>query len=349
MRLRVTGAQSDPRKAKAMVKSVLIVDDNQEALLSLKEGMAKYGDVFKVLIAGDGEAAAAKLSCHPVDLVVTDLKMPRMDGFGLLAHVRENFPEIPVIIMSGFSTPETQVLARKRGAAGYLEKPFKIKYLSKIILTLLKKQSDGGTLRGVTTSMFLQLVEMEQKTCTLRLVDAAERRRGVLFFDQGRLLDARCGALRAEEAAYELFSWEQVAVSIQEGCPLKTGPIRKDLQSILLEAMQRKDETGTPAPARQAPGDDGGQQAAPSRQVFLDRLKHLKGVEDVYSDESWQPLLADLGGMERMLGAGRLAFAWVRRGSASVVLLPDEAHTVVSLGNKCPREQLFQQLLRITA
>ncbi len=333
-----------------MVKTVLIVDDNQEALLSLKEGMAKYGEVFEVLIAGDGEAAVAKLARHPVDLVVTDLKMPRMDGFGLLAHVRENFPEIPVIIMSGFSTPETQVLARKRGAAGYLDKPFKIKYLSKVILTLLKKQSDGGTLRGVTTSMFLQLVEMEQKTCTLRLVDAERRRRGVLFFARGRLLDARCGELRAEEAAYELFSWEQVAVSIQEGCPLKTGPIRKDLQSILLEAMQRKDEAGTPQPARTAPADDGGERTARPQRVLLDRVKRLRGVKDVYSDESWQPLLADLSDLGRTLGAGRLAFACARRKPAStVVLLPDEDHTVVSLEAKCPREQLFQQLLRLKA
>lgn len=330
-----------------MVKKVLMVDDNQEALLSLKEGMEKYRDTFEVLIAGDGQAAVSKLARYPVDLIVTDLKMPRLDGFGLLAHVRRNFPEIPVVIMSGFSTPETQVLARKRGAAGYLDKPFKIKYLAKIILTLLKKQADGGSLRGVTASMFLQLVEMEQKTCTLRLVDRENRRRGVLFFQQGRLLDARCGPLKAEEAAYELFSWEQVEVSIQNSCPLKVGSINKDLQSILLEAMQRKDEAGEAAPAPdEFPENSAGTTSIRPR-VAMDELKRFRGVEDIYSDDGWQPQLADFAEMGKSLGAGELAFACARsKSSAIVVLLPDEAHTVVSLGAKCPRERLFQELLQ---
>lgn len=332
-----------------MAKRVLIVDDNQEALLSLKEGMQKYRDTFEVLIAGDGQAAVAKLTRHPVDLVVTDLKMPRLDGFGLLAYVRENLPEIPVVIMSGFSTPETQVLARKRGAAGYLDKPFKIRYLSKIILTLLQKQSDGGTLRGVTASMFLQLVEMEQKTCTLRLAASHNHHCGVLFFRQGKLLDARCGELRAEEAAYELFSWEEVTVSIQNGCPLKSGPIRKDLQSILLEAMQRKDEAA-PVPFSPRKADDSGDAGKrPTPRVPLDEIKGFRGVEGIYSDESWQPLLADFSELGKSFGAGRLTFACARRKTSSmVVLLPDEAHTVVSLEAKCPREQLFQKLLQHT-
>ncbi len=332
-----------------MVKKVLIVDDNQEALLSLKEGMQKYHDSFEVLIAGDGQAAVSKLARHPVDLVVTDLKMPRMDGFALLGHIRESLPEIPVIIMSGFSTPETQVLARKRGAAGYLDKPFKIKYLAKIILTLLKKQSDGGNLRDVTASMFLQLVEMEQKTCTLRLIDRESRKRGVLFFHQGRLLDARCGQLRGEDGAYAIFSWEQVEVSIQNSCPIKSGPITKDLQSILLEAMQRKDEAGGAAPASDEFPENDRQTRCIPPPVTIDALRRFTGVEDIYSDGSWQALLADFADLGKSLGAGELAFACARsKPSSMVVLLPDEAHTVVSLGAKCPRERLFQELLRQT-
>jgi CheY-like chemotaxis protein len=311
--------------------------------------MEKYRDTFEVLIAGDGQSAVSKLARHPVDLIVTDLKMPRLDGFGLLAHVRENLPEIPVIIMSGFSTPETQVLARKRGAAGYLDKPFKIKYLAKIILTLLKKQSDGGSLRDVTASMFLQLVEMEQKTCTLRLIDRENRKRGVLFFQQGRLLDARCGQLKAEEAAYELFSWERVEVCIQNSCALKTGPIAKDLQSILLEAMQRKDEAGEAAPAVDEFPEISGNATSVRPRIAMNELKRFKGVEEIYSDGGWQGLLAGFAELGKSLGAGELAFACARSESSSlVVLLPDEANTVVSLGAKCPRERLFQELLQRT-
>ena len=333
----------------SMAKKVLIVDDNQEALLSLKEGMEQYRNTFDVLIAGDGLAAVYKLARNAIDLVVTDLKMPRMDGFALLQHVQDDYPEIPVIVMSGFSTPETQVLARKRGAAGFLDKPFKIRYLSKIILTLLEKQSDGGTLRNVTSSMFLQLIEMEQKTCTLRLISQENKKRGVLFFQQGRLLDARCGQLRCEKAAYELFSWDQVAVAIQNSCPLKTNRIQKDLQSILLEAMQRKDEAGEDFLLSDETPEDTSETARNLWSRAVKDLKNFKGVDEVRNDDTWQTLLSDFKHLGRTLGAGNFAFACVRRQpSAMHILLPDKAHTVVSLGANCPRERLFKSLLHYT-
>ena len=76
-------------------------------------------------------------------------------------------------------------------------------------------------------------------------------------------------------------------------------------------------------------------------------MKRFKGVAHIGTDRSWQPLLADFAELGQSLGAGRLAFAWVRRTASSmVVLLPDESHTVLSLGAKCPRERLFQALLR---
>lgn len=330
-----------------MTGKVLIVDDNQEALLSLKEGMEKYRDTFDVLIVGDGQAAVYKLARNAIDLIVTDLKMPRLDGFGLLKHVQENYPEIPVIIMSGFSTPETQMLARKRGAAGYLDKPFKIRYLAKIILTLLEKRSDGGALRNVTASMFLQLIEMEQKTCTLRLISRESKKHGVLFFQRGRLLDARCGHLQGEDAAYKLFSWDQVEVAIQNSCPLKTARIQKDLQSILLEAMQRKDEArdDSPLPDDYYQGNSGKM----ARDMSVRDLKNFRGVDDVYSDDSWRTSLTDFADLSWALGAKDLLFACVRRQpSAMYILLPDKACTVLSLGGKCPREQLFKKLLRNT-
>ena len=80
-------------------KKVLIVDDNREMLLSLKEGLEKYDKIFSVLIAGDGIVAIESLKKNSVTLVVADLKMPRMDGLALLTHIMENYPDIPVIII----------------------------------------------------------------------------------------------------------------------------------------------------------------------------------------------------------------------------------------------------------
>ena len=174
-----------------MLKTVLIVDDNRDMLLSLKEGFNKYRESFSVTIAEDGQIAAEKLKKDTISLVVTDLKMPRMDGFALLAHVVEHYPEIPVIIITGYSTPTMKKSAQEGGAVGYIEKPFMMKDLAKRIISTLRKESEGGTLKGVSSSMFLQLIEMEQKTCTVRLVSKSSDRQGVLFFRDGELLDAK--------------------------------------------------------------------------------------------------------------------------------------------------------------
>ena len=152
-----------------MIKKVLIVDDDQEMLLSLKEGLGRYNATFSVLLAGDGLLALEKLKKKTISLVVTDLRMPRMDGFALLSEIMEHYPDIPVIIITGYSTPEMEQLAQEGGAIGYVEKPFMIDDLAQKILGTLRKESEGGTLHSVSSGMFLQLIEMEQKTCTIRL------------------------------------------------------------------------------------------------------------------------------------------------------------------------------------
>jgi len=141
-----------------MIKNVLLVDDDHEMLLALKEGFRKYRDSFTVQLAADGLKALENLKKSVISLVVTDLKMPRMDGFELLAHIMEHYPDIPVIIITGYSTPEMEHLARDGGAVGYIAKPFLIENLARQIMTTLRKESEGGTLHNVSSGMFLQLV-----------------------------------------------------------------------------------------------------------------------------------------------------------------------------------------------
>ena len=98
-----------------MIKNVLLVDDDTEMLHALKEGFKRYLESFAVLLAEDGVQALEVLKQNIISLVVTDLKMPNMDGFELLAHIMQHYPDIPVIIITGYSTPEMEQLAREGG------------------------------------------------------------------------------------------------------------------------------------------------------------------------------------------------------------------------------------------
>ncbi len=225
-----------------MTKKVLIVDDDQEFLRILQKDLEKFSKAFSILTAEDGLVATEMLKKNNISLVVTDLEMPRIDGLTLLTHLKEHYPDIHAIILTGSSTPAKEEYAREQGVAGYLNKPCIIENLAKDIITTLKKETDGGVLHGIAPGTFLQLLEMEQKTCTIRLVDNKSGNQGVLFFKEGELYNARIDELQGKEAAYSILSWEEATLYIQESCSLKENTIQADLQAVLLEAMRLKDE-----------------------------------------------------------------------------------------------------------
>jgi CheY-like chemotaxis protein len=220
---------------KSLPKNVLIVDDEKEMLLVLQKALEPYRKVFSVLIASDGEEALAALREHEIHLVVTDLIMPVMDGFSLLVHIRSDHPEIPVIIMTAHSRPVMERMAWKIGVAEYIEKPFEINDLERKIVASLgegDREKETG-LRGMKASLFLQLVELEHKTCEIRLSENLTGREGSLFFRDGLLVDARLEGRPPEEAAREMVSWSDVEISIRQNGSTAAQRISLHLQDIL--------------------------------------------------------------------------------------------------------------------
>jgi signal transduction histidine kinase len=100
---------------------ILTIDDDQSVRESLANFLEDFG--FEVLQAGDGEEGLDVFAAHRPDLVLVDLRMPRMDGLQVLARVRETAPEIPIMVVSGAGDIRDVVEALRRGAWDYLVKP----------------------------------------------------------------------------------------------------------------------------------------------------------------------------------------------------------------------------------
>jgi CheY-like chemotaxis protein len=328
-----------------MIRTVLLVDDDREMVLALREGLGRYAESMRVLLAGDGVEALEALKREPVSLVVTDLKMPRMDGFELLAAIMGSYPDIPVIIITGFSSPDMERLARRGGAVGFTTKPFLIEGLARQILTMLRKETEGGTLHNVSSGMFLQLIEMEQKTCTIRLEDKVAGKTGALFFMEGELFDARVGNLQGEPAAQEIFAWEQVSLSIQNDCPVRENRIEKDLHPLILEAARRKDEKKAAPAAAAAVPEEGGHLLRVRRKIEQG-LGARHGVESIFSDAAWDERAQRLSRHGAKLGLGRLVIGYIDRDDPSdYLVLSGERSTVMTVSRKCPRDRLIQILM----
>jgi CheY-like chemotaxis protein len=338
-----------------MVRKVLFVDDDLEMLQALKEGLEKYRETFSVILAKDGLGALEQMQKHLISLVVTDLKMPRMDGFNLLAKIMEVYPDIPVIIITGYSTPEMKRLAQEGGAVGYISKPFLIEDLAHQIMKTLRKESDGGTLHSVSSGMFLQLIEMEERTCTIRLVDKASGKGGVLFFREGELLEARIDQTRGLKAAYQIFAWDEVTLAIQNECPEIVNNINSDLQPIILEAMRIKDEQQLPPEdmTEAAPESIDGEGAVNGGISTVGRIKELLrnqvgdrcGLEDIYQDDSLDGLLQPMIELGAQCNFGNIKLVYYDSGGeADTIVVTGERNTIVTVNPKCPRDKIIQVL-----
>src|ERR1051326_2232258 len=104
-----------------MGKSVLIAEDERVLRQSLAELLAEEG--YEVLQAEHGQAAYDLLLQRPIDLVLSDVRMPEMDGVTLLSHVQKLAPQTPVIMITAYGTVESAVATMRAGAYDYLLKP----------------------------------------------------------------------------------------------------------------------------------------------------------------------------------------------------------------------------------
>ncbi|HET8760296.1 MAG TPA: response regulator, partial [Nitrospiria bacterium] len=106
------------------MKRILIVDDKASMRHMLRQVFQETG--FEVVEAADGDEAAARIREGALDLVITDVKMPKSDGLTVLKECRAALPRTPVIVMTAYGTIEQAVETIRQGAFDYIVKPFSI-------------------------------------------------------------------------------------------------------------------------------------------------------------------------------------------------------------------------------
>ncbi|MEO7112853.1 MAG: sigma-54 dependent transcriptional regulator [Polyangiaceae bacterium] len=124
-------------------QQVLIVDDEPNLRKILSAQLSRDG--YDVLTAEDGEQGLQILREHHIDLVVTDLKMPKVDGMALMREALREDPELPIVMITAHGTVDTAVEALKLGAFDYLTKPFDKDEVRQIVAKALKARQLAGT------------------------------------------------------------------------------------------------------------------------------------------------------------------------------------------------------------
>ena len=215
---------------------ILVVDDEPIALRNLERALEREG--YEVTTAASGQSALRLLRARPFDVVLTDLKMEKVDGMAVLGRCKELDPDAEVVLVTGYAAVDTAVEAMKRGAYHYVAKPFKLDEVREVVRGAaekvalrrenrrLRERVDGfadraeivtqdpgmlrllDTARDVTATDCNVLVTGESgtgKELVARYIHRHSRRAG------GTFLAVNCGAFTEELLTSELFGHERRA------------------------------------------------------------------------------------------------------------------------------------------
>lgn len=215
--------------------TVLVVDDNRLMRTMLGDAL---GGRMDVLTAGDGAEALDVLAQQNVDLVLTDLHMPRLDGFELIATLVRERPLLPVVVMTALPTAVAGGALSGGGILRVLRKPLELSTVADYLLGVLDERA-SGRLTGVSLASLLQILQLERKTCTLQV--RAPAGTATLYLDQGELIEAALNGRHGYEAALEIIPFDRPTIELVGGCRAER-TIHEPLNQLLLEAMRNRDE-----------------------------------------------------------------------------------------------------------
>jgi DNA-binding response OmpR family regulator len=232
------------------LKTVLLVDDEDLFRSSVAEALSAPRGPFAVLTAADGAQALEILRRQDVDLLITDLHMPVLDGIELLREFMGLQPGRPALVLTAHGSPEIEEHLRLLGGVSYLEKPIDLGMLHQRIDEALRPRTQGH-IEGITLFGFLQLLEIERKSCTLTL--RLGERRAVLFIRAGELIHAESDGLVGDAAVLQLGDWEAPEIDIENVCRTRKRTVETRLTELLMEAARLADERREYGPRDEAP------------------------------------------------------------------------------------------------
>ncbi|RMF60569.1 MAG: response regulator [Calditrichaeota bacterium] len=188
-------------------KRVLIVDDEEDLTWTLQKKLSKDKDVFEVICVNSGREAIDVLHQLPVNLVITDVRMPEVSGLDLLTEIKRLYPDTRVIIMTAYGSSDVQKAANERGCFHYIEKPFEINALRQLILDALEERKGfKGSVSDFQLSDIIQLNCLGRLTSALKVT--SEEEEGYIYFHEGNIVHAETERLQGEAAFYHIMSWQ---------------------------------------------------------------------------------------------------------------------------------------------
>jgi CheY-like chemotaxis protein len=231
--------------ATAVKHKILLLDDDPDVLDLYQQMLLQLPSEPEVHIATSGASAMTMLDAEPFNILLSDLRMPKMDGLQVIAIVRRKYPQLRTVIITGAADEQMRSRAYAMGIDLYLEKPSTEKELSffmDCVESLLDKEQSGG-FRGVQSKSLVDLIQLECLSGSSAILKITNGKvEGRIWIQHGELIDAATGNLDGEQAFRRILGWRTgnfEIVPIEEERPRK---IHTSYQGLLLDTAQALDE-----------------------------------------------------------------------------------------------------------
>lgn len=273
----MTGAIETPAKPR-----ILLLDDDPDVLSTYQQVLMQLPSQPEVSIATSGSGAMAMLEVEPFNLLISDIKMPKMDGLQVITIVRRKFPRLRTVILTAVTDEQMRSRAYALGIDLYLEKPnssTEVQFFLDCIESLLDDGRTGG-FRGVQRKSLADLIQLEclsGSSAVLKVTQGTVEAR--IWIQNGELIDAATPDQQGEEALRRILSWKTGNFEILPMEAERPRKIMVSFQGLLLDTAQSFDESQAEN-AHWAPASLENEAAISDTQFFLSAgLGHIKGVE----------------------------------------------------------------------
>ena len=215
----------------------------------------------EVHIATSATSALTLLEEQPFTMLVSDLKMPKMDGLQVLAFVRRKFPNLRTVVLTGMVDEQLRSRAYSLGVDLFFQKPAtnkELTFLLECIESLLDQEAAGG-FRGVQSKSLVDIIQLEclsGSSTVLKITNG--KLEGRVWIQDGELIDATTEGLEGEDAFKRILGWKAGNFEVLPADPGRPRKIKTSYQGLLLDTAQSLDE------AQANPADSSEESSAPS-------------------------------------------------------------------------------------
>lgn len=258
-----------------MMKHVLVVDNDPVMLHTFVGLLKSQGGFMHILSAANTQTALGLLAGGTIHLLITGMHMSEMDAFELLTLLAANYPQTRVIVMTNNASSMFRTKIRQMPSVIHFDQALDISLLTKRVFTELQIDF-GGQIRGVSLASFLQMMELERRSCRLQV--SAKGKTGTIYIAKGKPVAAKMGLLSGKPAALHILTWQNVLIDIDYAPFDVPSEIITPLMNLLLESGRMIDEK---------------QSQRPNLRKY-DRYDCLVGVDYDISDWTYQCYMRDI-------------------------------------------------------